>query len=125
MKNIDITRRVMRKVAGFERQRIASWVRYFIIVVIVLTGAFSVLFAFIIRDLLEKRTLDLLELFTQDPEIIVEFWGDVVSTFWAELPQELFLVLVLLLMSIIMVCIMTRRKRLTMQKKIRQLDKYS
>src|SRR5436190_13692435 len=97
MKTIDVSERVMKKVAGFERKRTTLWLRSFIIITVSLTIAFGAVFSFVIRDLLEKRAFDFFELFTQDPEIIAEFWKDALSTFWDELPQELLFIAVITL----------------------------
>lgn len=74
---------------------------------------------------MEKRTFDVFELFTQEPEIIAEFWRDVLQTFWDELPQEMILIAVAVFTVLIVFFIITRRKRKVIDKKLHQLEKYS
>ena len=114
----------MKKIAGFERRRIAAWIRWFLAVVASLIIGCSVLLLLVVKDLMEKRTFDMLELFTEDREIIAEFWKDVLETFWDELPQEMLLVIAVMLAVLVLFVIVTAQKRRIIQKKLHQLEKY-
>ncbi|OGG31270.1 hypothetical protein A3A63_01140 [Candidatus Gottesmanbacteria bacterium RIFCSPLOWO2_01_FULL_46_9] len=124
MKTVDVSARVMKKIAGFERRRIAAWIRWFLAVVASLIIGCSVLLLLVVKDLMEKRTFDMLELFTEDREIIAEFWKDVLETFWDELPQEMLLVIAVMLAVLVLFVIVTAQKRRIIQKKLHQLEKY-
>ena len=124
MKTVDVSARVMKKIAAFERRRIAAWIRWFLAVVASLIIGCSVLLLLVVKDLMEKRTFDMLELFTEDREIIAEFWKDVLETFWDELPQEMLLVIAVMLAVLVLFVIVTAQKRRIIQKKLHQLEKY-
>jgi hypothetical protein len=125
MKTVDVSARVMKKVAGFEKNRIAVWFGGFLAVVASLFIGCSVVLLFVVKDLMEKRTFDVFELFTEDREIIAEFWKEVLQTFWEELPQEMLLVIAVMLVVLVLIIIVTAQKRRIMRKKLHQLEKYS
>jgi hypothetical protein len=123
MKDIDISKSVMHKVALFEKQRIRVW----------LTGFFSLIAIFVLvsvvtiwlaaRQIMEQQSLELLTLFREDPDIIREFWRDTLDVFWAEFPVRLLLVSIVALIVLIIIFIKTRKNRDIMGKKMKQLDK--
>lgn len=125
MNIIDVSESVMKKVADFERRRIAVWFCWFIVMMVGLFVGCGVIFVLVVRDLLEKRAFDFIELFTQDREIIAEFWREVLVTFWDELPIELITFAVCILGALLIFIIITKKRRAIMQKKLHQLDKYS
>jgi hypothetical protein len=123
MKIIDVSRSVMEKIVGYERQRVTLWFRTFVAIVGTLILASLVVLLFVIRDLLEKRAFDFIELFFQDREIIAEFWLEVLVTFWGELSTELITLAVCILGALLIFVIITKRRRAIMQKKLHQLEK--
>ncbi len=125
MKRVDISSSVMKHIAQEERIRISLWFKYFIGTISILLTGFIISFVLIVQDLLAKKAFDLLELFSQDAEIISEFWQEALQTFLDEIPQNLLLLSVL---CVVMFCIMifiTRKKRHQIQNKMKHLDKYS
>lgn len=124
MKTIDVRHGVMKNVADFERSRIHAWAVRFLVVSGVLAASFISVFILIIRRLLEQRTLDIFELFVQDPEIIREFWSDVLEIFLDELPAHLLFISAGIAVILAGMFLLTARKRLIMKKKLSQLDKY-
>lgn len=125
MKIIDVSKSVMKKIAEFERRRIAVWFSWFMVMVVGLLVGCGAIFVLVVRDLMEKRAFDFIELFSQDREIIAEFWREVLVTFWDELPIELITLAVCILGVLLIFMIITKRRRAIMQKKLHQLDKYS
>jgi MFS-type transporter involved in bile tolerance (Atg22 family) len=125
MKTVDVSDRVMKKVIGFEKRRTAIWLRSFAIIVTGFIAACITVFLLVVRDLLEKRAFDLFELFTQEREIIAEFWQEVLKTFWEELPQGMVFAILLIIIALVIFIFITRRKRKIIQKKLRQLEKYT
>lgn len=125
MKQIDVTSNVMQKVKSFERSEISRFFRFFIGVLTIFMMMIVVGFYMIVTDLMSKRAFDVFELFTQDPEIIGDFWRDTLIIFWDEIPMQI-LVAVTLLMAIVAVIIfITRKKRSQIKKKLTYLDKSS
>lgn len=125
MKTIDVSRSVMTKVAVYEKQAITVWLRNFMIFMLSFGAAVVVVILAIARDLLEKRTFDVFELFFQDPEIISEFWKEVFVTFWDEVPQNLIIIAGIMFGLLLFVLFATRVKRAVIRRKMLQLDKYS
>jgi hypothetical protein len=125
MKNVNISARVMKKIVQYERKRITLWLRSFVTMTVVLVVSCLALFGFTVSDLMEKRAFDVLELFTQDREIIAEFWKEVLQTFWEEMPQGLFFAGVTVVVILIILIVITRRKRMIIDKKLRGLEKFS
>ncbi len=123
MKNIDITKSVMQKVAEFERRKIRMWIMGFVSTVglflIVLCG--SVWLA--AKQIMERQSLELLSLFREDPEIIGEFWRDTLDIFWEEFPKRAAIVSIVAFIALIIMLFFTARSRRIMQKKLKQLDK--
>ncbi len=124
MKIIDVSHTVMEKVAGYERKRVALWFRTFIAISGTFVLASLVMLLLVMRDLLEKRAFDFIELFSQDREIIVEFWREALITFWDELPIERIIIAVCIFGLLVSFIFATNRRRIIMQKKLHQLDKF-
>jgi hypothetical protein len=124
MKTVDVSHRVMKQIVQYERKRTALWIRTFIVVVSTLLISGILMFSLIVKDLLEKQAFDLFELFTQDPEIIAEFWHDALTTFWNEVPQELFFVTGIVVLVLFITILITKKRLAIVQKKRHQLEKY-
>ncbi len=125
MKKIDVTHDVMKHVSQYERVGISRFLTLFIGGVAVLCVLSIGGFILIINDLLSKRAFDLFELFTQDPEIIRDFWKDALIVFWDEIPQNLLLIVLLIIIMMIGVILVTQTKRAKIMNKLKHLDKYS
>jgi H+/Cl- antiporter ClcA len=125
MKNIDVSKKVMNDIASYERSSISVWMRYFIVTIIGIVVFCIGIFLMIANDLLSKSAFDVFELFSQDPEIISEFWKEVLTTFWDEIPQHLMLIAFVLISVLIIVVYKTGKKRQVIRKKLKELEKYS
>ena len=125
MKNIDVSRSVMKDIASYERSSISVWMRYFIITIIGIVVFSVAIVLMIANDLLSKSSFDVFELFSQDPEIISEFWKEVLTTFWDEIPQHLLLIAFILISVLIIVVYRSGKKRQVIRKKLKELEKYS
>ncbi len=125
MKQIDVTKHVMNNVVRYERAGISVWIRSFIISIIGISIVGVYVGILIISDLLSKRAFDLFELFSQDPEIISEFWQEALTTFWEEIPQHLLYMCVFVILLLVLSILITRKKRIIIRKKLKELDKYS
>lgn len=124
MKNIDVTQTVMKNIASFERKRIFSYRRKLLCIFGVLFIALCAIFGIIYRILAEQQTFDLLTVFSEDSEIIAEFWQDTVVSFFQELPQPELAVGGIVLCTVFAIIIVTRKKRDIDWTKEKELQKY-
>lgn len=125
MKKIEVTHDVMKHISEYEREGISRFLVVFIASVAVLCLLSVTGFVLIINDLLSKRAFDIFELFTQDPEIIYDFWKEAFMIFWDEIPQNLLRAVSLLIVLLICTLIITQAKRKKIKNKLKHLDKYS
>jgi len=124
MKTIDVTRLVMDQVVGFEKRRSAWWIGKFLFILFVL-GALGIwVFWIAVTEIFERQTLELLALFTQDREIVAQFWQDTIMVFWEELPQEKLAIGFLALLGVVIFIFINRKNISIIWKKMRQLAKY-
>lgn len=124
MRNIDLTKKVMDRVVGFEKHRSRFWLlRIGIIAGLTLAGALFFLWL-TTSDLIEQKSFDLLTLFGEESEIIKDYWKDTISIFLEELPYEkIVLALIFLVIFIILLFIFRKKIRLAF-KKLKNLAKY-
>ncbi len=125
MKTIDVSKSVMNQVVGFEKRRSAWWIGKFLFILFVL-GALGIwVFWVAVTEIFERQTLDLFALFTQDKEVIGQFWQDTVMVFWEELPQEKLVIGFLALLGVVIFIFINRKNIFIIWKKMRQLAKYN
>lgn len=124
MKNIDVTIPVMQKVAGFESHRIRVWLVRFGLALFSLAVIIFLASLMALVKIRERGTLDLLTLFTQDREIIAEFWQDTLATFIEELPQRSLVVVALSGAAFVTAIILTQKKRKIIHRIQSELAKY-
>jgi hypothetical protein len=124
MKKLDLRKSVMDKVTGFERRRSGWWFMKFGLVMVALLSLLGGLLWFLIQVLTDRQAWELLTIFTQDPEIIKDYWQDTLWVFWEEMPHRLLVVAGVVILGIVLFTLVTHRKRKIMQKRIGQLAKY-
>lgn len=124
MKTIDISQKVMKNVVSFEKKRSLMWIVKIILLFLMLFIIFAFLIQAFLAKVLERQTLYLLSLFTQDREIILEYWQDTLTVFWEELPHlglyEIFIVLLIIIMTVIFAV----KKIPQLLKKLQQVQKF-
>lgn len=101
-KNKTLDKKILSGVYDFEMKRtFSSLIRYtFFILLFVSVVISAAVITFSILS--QQQTLDLLDLFSEDKEIIFQYLGDVLNIFYIELPKEWAL---LLLISVLLLCI--------------------
>lgn len=124
MKHINITDKVMKKVARYEKHRIYSWKRIFFVTVGLLCFFLGATVMFVTRVLAERQVFDLLTVFGEDWEIIAEFWQDTVVTIIDELPLIEVGIVIFVLLLISAIIISTRKKRRILSTKEKELIQY-
>jgi xanthine/uracil permease len=125
MKNIDVTQSVMKNIASLERKRITSYRRKLFAVLGGLVLLFAGIVVFVIRILEQQQTFDLLTVFSEDREIIVEFWQDTVISFFQELPEPEIVIGGIVLCTVFAVVLVTRKKRSIMTRKEKEIQRYT
>jgi hypothetical protein len=124
MKKINITHSVMDNVVTLEKKRVVSWKRKFFLILGGLLVFLGGLIFITGKLVFEQKTYELLSLFSEDREIIMEFWQDTIMNFIETLPHpeiELGFVCIAL---IIIAIISTRRTRKVMKTKEKELRAY-
>lgn len=124
MKKVDLTGKVMGKVVGFEKRHVKWWLGKFILVISVLCASFIFSAAVFQKEVLQRRILDLLSLFTEDKEIIGQFWQDTLGVVWEEIPHELLFLLGLIFLIFVIFIFVSRKRLKIIRKKMSQLEKY-
>lgn len=124
MKTIDVSKRVMEKVVAYEKVRTRRWILRFILVLFVLTVFELSALALVAQDVAQKQSLELLTLFTQDREIIAEFWQDTLTVFWEELPQQAVVLAAVLLAGMFVIVVVTRGRRRVIRARLSKLANY-
>jgi hypothetical protein len=125
MKNIDVTQSVMKNIASLERKRITSYRRRLFFVLGGLFLLFAGIVVFVIRILESQQTFDLLTVFSEDSEIISEFWQDTVISFFQELPETELALGGIVLCTVFAVILMTRKKRSILSRKEKEIQRYT
>ena len=125
MKQTDITSKVMTEVAKYEKEkirlfRLRLWIALAVILSVCIVGS-----VVIVWQLNEMQAFDLLTLFSEDRQIIAEFWQDTLSTFWEYIPPQWFWGVILSLFCLGAILFITRRRRRINKKKLAQLSKYT
>ena len=125
MENNKLTKKIMKKVIAFEKRRIIVWITRVFLAILILFLTTGSLFWLITRILGETKTLELLELFGEDWEIIQEFWQETLVTFWIELPLREILIFAVCLTLLILVVVLLIKRFPIIRKKILAIKKFS
>lgn len=121
---IDVTEKVMKRVAKFERRRSYGFFVKFLIGVFIVLGI-SILFLYLsFNDLVQQQSFALFSLFGEDIEIIKDYWRDTLSTFLTELPIDKIIIGIVFLTMGIIIVYLSRKKIKIMIKRLRSLGKY-
>jgi hypothetical protein len=124
MKHTDVTKTVMKNIASYERKRIVSYRRKLFFVFSGLTLLFVGICIVVFQILAEQQTFDLLTVFSEDREIIAEFWQDTVVSLIMELPLTELALGGIVLCTVFAGIVMTRKKRDIVWRKEKELQKY-
>ncbi len=123
MKSIDVSKSVMEKVMHFEEQRSKRWITVFVLGIAIIAIVVGIAVFMTMRLLVERETFALFEIFSQDKEIIAEFWQDTILIFIAELPQQPLLLGTGMVLLLAAVWFITRRRRKIIARRLTELAK--
>ena len=124
MKKIDVTQTVMKNIAVMEKRRITSYRRKLLIVFSCLALLFVGVITVTFKILSDQQTFDLLTVFSEDREIIAEFWQDTVMSMFQELPLPELAFGGIVLCTVFVIVAVTRRKRDIVSRKEKELKRY-
>lgn len=121
----DLSSKVMRDVVNFETVRNRRWMVLFASgIFIFLAGIFlTVILTYI--NLKDMQTWDLLTIVKEDPEVVSQYWQEVLGAFWEELPRGLLGGAVVSLIGLAAFWTATSGKRQTVLKRIKEVEKYN
>lgn len=125
MKPIDVSEKVMQNIERFEDSRTRSWIRKFYFIIGGLGVAFGISVWINWKIMSDLQSWELLRVFTQDQEIIREYWQDTLMTFFEELPFDTLTIAACVLIIVVMCLIMTKKRRKINTVRLVQLAKRS
>lgn len=123
MKSTDVTPSVMKKVVAFERRRVGRWIIVSGIVVAVCAAIIAVSLVTTYSIASERKTWDVLALFLEDPEIIIEYGLDTLMVFMEELPRQPLLFFGAATVMLGAFWLVTKHTRQIMRRRMRELAK--
>lgn len=123
MKTIDVTKPVMHQVVRFEKRRSLWWLAKFFCILLVLFFAGAWFLWVAAAKITERRTLELLTLFTQDREVVAQFWQDTLMVIWEELPQKKLITAGIFFAGFIVFILLTKKRGMIVWKRISQIIK--
>lgn len=113
----------MKKVVAFERRRVSRWIIVSGIVVALCAAIITVSLLTTYSIASERKTWDVLALFFEDPEIIIEYGLDTLMVFMEELPRQPLLLFGLATVMLGAFWLVTKHTRQIMRRRMRELAK--
>ena len=113
----------MKRVVTFEKKQVIRWLIGFLLMTLILVGVLGLALFTTLRIFDERKIWDLLGLFTQEWEIISEFWQDTIATIREELPTGLLMLILAVSLFLTSLIVVSRKKIAIIRKKIRYLRK--
>jgi len=114
----------MKQITRFEKSRSSSWLRGFYAGVGVMAILVCVFFWISMQKISDLQGWDLLTIFSQDREIIRDYWQDTVMTFVEELPIESLMAAIGILGVLCLIIFITRKRRKVYEYRMRELAKH-
>lgn len=117
-KKPNITANVMKRIVGVERKNLWRSLIVLLGIFVSLFLAFVTITVLFIQDVRDLGTWDVLTLFWEDREIIVDYWSEALSTFWLEVPTHyLYILFVISIVSWIMYYKTYERRKIFRQRR--------
>lgn len=124
MKKNSTTQSIMDRITKYEKTASRRWIRVFVISILLLLLLSLFITALLLWQLNQQDSFSMMTLFSEDSEIIKEFFLETITAFIAELPWELIEAGLACIVLIAIAFIVTRKKRLLLQKKMASIEKY-
>lgn len=123
MKHTDLTKSVMDRIVTYESHRTRVWIGIFLAVFIFIAVLMVIIGKEIYAALLERHTLDVLEIVFQDREIIAEFWQDTLFVAWEEFPKVRLYMGLGLGAMLAVIWMVTKKRRKIVARRFGELEK--
>lgn len=114
----------MKRVVGVEKKMLSKTLTMLVVVFTSLFAVSAVIIAVFLNDVRDLRSWDVLTLFWEDQEIVADYWRDVLSTFWLEVPNQYILILLGVLVISWIIYYRTRDRRKTYSLRSQKLASY-
>lgn len=116
--------KIIKKIYKEETQKTVFevFVRSFLISISILVGI--ILIRLIFAQYVEQKTLDVLEIFNEDLEIIRNYMGDVITTLYHETPKDLLVLLIAFFTIFVLATLTFIRKFGKIRNKLRSISKF-
>ena len=119
-----LEKKILKKVYRFETKRTLKEI-FLKSIAFIFLGLAIFIFSNIFYEILkEQKTFDLLEIFTEDFEVMKKYFFDNVSLIFFELPKVLLVVLLILLSLLIFLLLTLMKNYKKIKNKIKSLLKY-
>lgn len=122
MKKLE--KKILKKVYSFEVKRTITEIIFRIGSIILVVAAGIIVIQSLIRQLMEQQTLDMFEIFQEDREIIKQYLGDILNTFYQELPKNETLLGILIFILLVLLILIFIRNFEKITNRIKAIKKY-
>ncbi|MBI3385299.1 hypothetical protein HY030_03860 [Candidatus Gottesmanbacteria bacterium] len=109
-KSLKLEEKIIKKVYHYEEKRLVFMLFRYAALVIGFLVLFLLNLQIFFLILKQQQTLDLFDLFSQDLEIIKNYLGDVLLTFYEELPKTEFVFVVIFLLFLFLILLFFVKK---------------
>lgn len=114
----------MKKVVGYEKRRVVSWILTILVGFIVFLVIAAISFWYTAVILGQTKSLELLTLFREDWEVIREFWRETIIIFFQELPTDSLLILVISIIFLLVIIIYSLKRWGRLKRKLSNIDQF-
>lgn len=115
---------IIKKVYRLESKRTSLTIVKFLFFFCLITGLLLFAAVTTFNILQEQQTLDLLELFNQDWEIIRNYFFEVASVFYEEMPKNFFALSLLALLAFLVIFILLVKNARKIKNRLNSLHQY-
>jgi hypothetical protein len=122
---VKLEEKIVKKVYEYEGKRTFIEVAWKMLSVVIIGGLWF-FFGFALIEILKRQqTLDILELFAEDREVIKIYWKDILEVFSYEIPRELAIPFVLFLGIFILLILLFLKNFGKMRRRVQSILEYS
>ncbi len=122
MKNLE--ERIIKKVYRYETKKVFQYIIIGICIVTIFLVSAIFLIQVIVSALYEEETLDVLQIFHEDISIVRDYWMDVLTLFYYEIPKWPAVFLIIILICLLALLLIFIKKFATIRHKLKSLLTY-
>lgn len=116
--------KILKKVFVLETKRTTVEIIMRVVSILVLIGVVVFIIADIVNTLVQQQTLDVLQLFQEDREIVQKYFSEIMSTLYIELPKFEIVLSIVLFLAIVLFVLLFIKNFVRIKNKILILKKY-